>query len=70
MLVVEMLCGQDPLLIVQRKTVVPTLMPVIALVASVGFVTVPVPEITDQLPVPVEGTFPVRLVLGEAIQML
>jgi hypothetical protein len=53
--------GHVPLEIVHRKVLVPTLKPVTPDVGEAGVVTVPVPEITDHIPVPKTGVFAARV---------
>ena len=50
--------GQTPFESVQRNVFTPKLNPVTPDVGDVGVVTVPVPEITVQIPVPIIGLFP------------
>jgi hypothetical protein len=59
-----------PLVIVHRKTVLPTVSPVNPVVGDVSAVIVPLPESIDQVPTPTVGVFPVSVVLGELIQIL
>ena len=58
----SVLAVQPPLLIVHLKvTLVPTTIPVTPLVDKVGVVTVAVPLITVQAPVPVVGVLPANV---------
>ena len=50
--------GQVPFAIVQRKTFAPTLKPVTPELGEFGDVTVPVPETSVHVPVPIAGVFP------------
>jgi hypothetical protein len=53
--------AQTPLYIVHSKTLLPTDKPVTPVVGDVVDANTPVPEITVQLPVPMEGVFPVTV---------
>jgi hypothetical protein len=53
--------GQVPFEIVQRNVLIPTLKPVMPEVGDVGVVTVALPAITVQAPVPTAGIFPVSV---------
>lgn len=68
MLIVELLVPQPPPLIVHCNTLTPNPRPVTLLVASVGVVTVPLPEITDQVPVPLVGVLAANTAVGLLIQ--
>lgn len=55
--------GQEPLVMVQTKRLLPMLMPVTSDEAEVGELTVPDPETTVHNPVPTVGTLAVMVVL-------
>ena len=57
---VSLLGGQDPLVIVQINTFVPTFNPVTAEVSEVGVVIVPEPVNKVHIPVPTTGVFPAK----------
>ena len=57
--------GQVPFEVVQRKTFGPKLNPLTAELFRAGFVIVPVPETSDQLPVPIAGLFPASVAVAE-----
>ena len=57
-----------PFEIVHCKTFTPKPKPVTALVGEVGLDIVPLPAITDQLPVPVTGVLPANVVVALLIQ--
>ena len=59
---------QPPLVIVQASVLSPRLRLVTGLLPWPGLVTLPVPEVTVQLPVPSVGVLPVSIVVGELIQ--
>jgi hypothetical protein len=59
--------GQDAFVIVHTNVFVPTFIPVTAEVAEEGAVKVPVPAITDHMPVPTVGMFPFNDDEGEQI---
>ncbi len=63
-LMVEEFVPQPPPLIVHCKTLTPMPNPVTGLVASVGVVMVPVPDINDQVPAPLVGVFAAKTVVG------
>ena len=56
------------LLILHCNILLPRVNPVTALVGLVGVVTAPPPDNTLQLPVPTDGAFPARVVLGLLMQ--
>ena len=58
---------QVPLLIVQTKVFTPVVIPVTPDVGLVGVVTVPVPAVTVQSPVPIAGTFAANVAIAEQI---
>ena len=68
MLIVELLVPHPPPLIVHCKTFTPSPKPVTELVASVGVVIVPLPEITDQVPAPLVGVLAAKTAVGLLIQ--
>lgn len=68
-LIVDELAPQTPFTIVHSKIFNPAPRPVTEDVANVGVVIVPLPEITDQVPVPTSGVFPVRAKVGVLIQI-
>ena len=55
---------QVPLVIVQVKVLIPVVIPVTPDVGLVGVVTVPVPAVTVQSPVPIAGMFAARVAVG------
>lgn len=59
---------QPPLLMVHSSVLVPDRRPVTVLVSEFMLVTVPPPEVMDQVPIPSVGVLPVNVVLGELIQ--
>ena len=63
-LMVEELVPQPPPLIVHCKTLIPRPNPVTELVANVGVVMVPVPDITDHVPAPLVGVLAAKTVVG------
>ena len=70
MVIVEDDEGQTPLEIVHCKILFPNVNPVTVVLLRVGVVIDAVPEKTDQDPVPTEGIFPFKVVVGELIQMV
>ena len=58
---------QVPLLIVQVKVFTPVVIPVTPDDGLVGVVTVPVPAVTVQSPVPIAGVLAARVAVGEQI---
>jgi hypothetical protein len=65
----SVLSGQPGLNAVHCKVVVPRVRPVSGLLFNVGVVTMPLPDKTDQLPVPIESTLPASVVLGDVMQI-
>lgn len=62
---------QGPLLMVHRRTTVPMPRPVTDVVGLAGFVIVPVPLMSDQVPVlGAVGVFPARMAVDALLQML
>jgi len=69
-LIVELLVPQPPPLMVHLNTFIPKPKPVSELVASVGVVIMPVPEISDHVPTPLVGVFPAKTVVGLLIHIV
>ena len=68
MIVIASVLGvQVPLLIVQVKVFTPVVKPVTPLVGLVGVVTVAVPDVTVQSPVPVVGVLPASVAVAAHI---
>lgn len=65
MLMVDVLEPQAPFAIVHCKIFKPDANAVTLLVSSVGVVTVPLPAITDHVPIPTRAVLPARTVVGE-----
>ena len=63
-MIASVLGVQVPLLIVHTKVFTPVVKPVTPLVGLVGVVTVAVPTVTVQSPVPIAGTFAARVAVG------
>ena len=57
--------GQVPFEIVHANTFTGVVIPETAEELFAGVVTFPFPETTDHIPVPIAGTFPVIVLLGE-----
>lgn len=53
---------------VHAKTLLPNPKPVMLVLAKVGFVIVPLPEINVHEPVPTAGVFPAIVVVGDETQ--
>ena len=67
MVIASVLGVQVPLLIVHTKVFTPGVKPVTPLVGEVGVVTVAVPAVTVQNPVPITGVFAAKVAVGEQI---
>ena len=61
---------QTPPLIVHCNTLIPSPKPVTELVASVGVVIVPLPDIKDHVPTPLVGVFAANTVVGLLIHIV
>ena len=66
-MIASVLGVQVPLLIVQTKVLTPVVIPVTPEVGEAGVVTVPVPAITVQAPVPIAGVFAASAAVAEHI---
>ena len=67
MVIASVLGVQVPLLIVHTKVFTPVVKPVTPEVGEVGVVTVAVPAVTVQNPVPITGVFAAKVAVGEQI---
>ena len=69
-LMVDEFVPQAPPLIVHCNTLIPSPKPVTELVASVGVVIVPLPDIKDHVPTPLVGVFAANTVVGLLIHIV
>ena len=67
MVIASVLGGQVPFVIVHTKVFTPVVKPVTPLVGDVGVVTVAVPAVTVQSPVPTTGAFAAKVAVAEQI---
>ena len=67
MVIASALGVQVPLLIVHTNVFTPVVKPVTPEVGEVGVVTVAVPAVTVQTPVPITGVFAAKVAVGEQI---
>ena len=67
MVIASVLGGQVPLLIVHTNVFTPVVKPVTPDVGLVGVVTVAVPAVTVQAPVPTVGILPASVAVAEQI---
>ena len=67
MVIASVLGGQVPLVIVHTKVFTPVVKPVTPLVGNVGVVTVAVPAVTVQSPVPTTGALAAKVAVAEHI---
>ena len=66
-MIASVLGVQVPFVIVHTKVFTPVVKPVTPELGSVGSVTVAVPAVTVQSPVPITGVFAAKVVIGEQI---
>ena len=64
MVIASVLGGQVPLLIVHTNVFTPVVKPVTPLVGELGVVTVAVPAVTVQTPVPIIGVFAAKVAVA------
>ena len=67
MVIASVLGGQVPFVIVHTKVFTPVVKPVTPDVGDVGVVTVAVPAVTIQSPVPTTGAFAAKVAVAEQI---